>query len=150
MPAPPEGTWILLATFAVALGAGLVPFFSIEAYVLALSAASPSADLVSVALATSLGQMTAKSVVYLAGRGVLKLPMRRAAHGLGAVSKRLAGRRGAMAIVLTSAATSVPPFYVVCLAAGALRLRFGPFFIAGYAGGVARFAALFAVPRLFS
>lgn len=151
MPTLPEtalGTF--LATFAFSLAGGIIPFLSIEAFVLTLSVASPHADLLPVALAASLGQMAAKSLVYLTGRGVVRLPLRRTGDRLRAVSARLARvDGGAMLVVLTSAVTSLPPFYAVSLAAGALRLRFGRFFAVGCAGGFLRFAAVFTLPRLF-
>ena len=55
----------------------------------------------------------------------------------------------ALAVVATSALTSVPPLYAVSHAAGALRLRFAPFFAAGCAGGFLRFAVLVALVRRF-
>lgn len=151
MPAPPESALgIILATFVFSLVGGIIPFLSIEAYVLALSAALPHADALPVALAASLGQMAAKSLLYLTGRGVLRLPLRGTSDRIRGVSARLARLDGgAMAIVLSSAVTSIPPFYAVSLAAGALRLRFGRFFAVGCAGAFLRFAAVFTLPRLF-
>jgi membrane protein YqaA with SNARE-associated domain len=147
---PASALGIFLATFGFALAGGIIPFLSIEAYVLALSATSPHADTLPVALAASLGQMAAKSLVYLTGRGVVRLPFPRTGDRIRAVASRLARvEGGAMAIVLTSAVTSMPPFYTVSLAAGALRLRFAQFFAVGCAGGFLRFATLFTVPRLF-
>lgn len=151
MPTPPESAiGIFLATFVFSLAGGIIPVLNIEAYVLALSVASPRADLLPVALAASLGQMAAKSLVYLTGRGVVRLPLQRTGDRLREVSARLTRVDGrAMAVVLTSAVTSMPPFYAVSLAAGAVRLRFARFFAVGCVGAFLRFAAVFTLPRLF-
>ena len=42
------------------------------------------------------------------------------------------------------------PFYGVSVAAGGLRLRFGPFFAVGCCGRFLRLAAIFIPPRLLS
>jgi membrane protein YqaA with SNARE-associated domain len=140
---------ICLATFAFSLAGGIVPVLNIEAYVLLVSAASPQVDVWPVAVAAALGQMAAKSLVYLAGTGLLRWPGASRVRRLERVVARLAHAEGrALAVVLTSALTSVPPFYAVSLAAGTLKLRFAGFFAAGCAGGIVRFAVLFAAPRV--
>jgi membrane protein YqaA with SNARE-associated domain len=143
-----EGIW--LATFAVAFASGIVPLLSIEVYVLAVSAASPQTGVLPVAAAATLGQMGAKSLVYLAGTGVLKLPWRKGGRPVDRWSGRL-GRRGggALWVILTSSFASVPPLYPASLAAGALRLPFARFFAVGCAGVFLRFVALFSMPRFF-
>ena len=149
LPVPPGAAWIWLATFGFSLAGGIVPVLNIEAYVLVVSAASPEVGVLPIAVAAALGQMVAKSLVYLAGTGVVKLPGVSGSRQVECVVTRLAQARGrALAVVLTSAVTSVPPFYAVSLAAGTVKLRFAGFFAVGCAGGFLRFAALFAVPRL--
>lgn len=138
-----------LATFAFALAGGLLPGLSIEGYVLAVSAASAEAGMFPVVVAAALGQMAAKSLVYLSGRGVVSLTPRPDDDRLRRVAMRLArAERRTTALILTSALTSVPPFYAVSLAAGSLRVPFRTFFAAGCAGGLLRFAAVFALPRV--
>ncbi len=44
----------------------------------------------------------------------------------------------------------LPPFYVVSVAAGLLGFRPGPFFLAGFAGRLLRFGAVFALPALLA
>jgi len=95
-------------------------------------------------------------------------PIRRASSSgfdsCGAVSSRLLGRRGARvgelkdrlerartgaaAVVFASAATGLPPFYVVSVAAGSLRWSLARFLLVGGTGRLLRFAAVVAVPRL--
>lgn len=142
---------IYLGTFLYALAGGVIPFLNVEAYLLSVSMLSPHTAMFPMAAAAALGQMTAKSLLYLAGRGLLKLPLQRTSDRLRKATARLAGAEGgAMTIVLLSAVTGIPPFYGVSLAAGVLRLRFGLFLFAGCSGRFVRFAAVFVLPRLFS
>ena len=140
---------IYLGTFLFSLVSGVVPFLNVEVYLVSVSALSPQAGMLPVAVAASLGQMAAKSLLYLAGRGLLKLPFQRTNERIRRVTARLAGaERGAMTLVLVSAVIGIPPFYAVSVAAGALNLRFGPFLAAGFGGRFLRFAAVFILPRL--
>jgi membrane protein YqaA with SNARE-associated domain len=94
--------------------------------------------------------MTAKSLLYLAGSGAVSTGFigRRAAR-LGELRDRLErARAGAGAIVFASAATGLPPFYLVSLAAGSLRWPLARFLLVGGSGRLLRFAAVVAVPRL--
>jgi membrane protein YqaA with SNARE-associated domain len=147
LPLTTAGIW--LATFGFSVAGGIVPLLSIEAYVLMVSAASPQTEVLPVAFAAALGQMVAKSLVYLTGTGVVKLPLPGGRDRINRLAARLDhSDRSAMVVILTSALASVPPFYAVSLAAGALHLRFARFFAVGCAGGLVRFAALFSLPRL--
>lgn len=142
---------VALATFAFSLLGGLVPLLNVEAYLLSVSALSPRASVWGVALAAALGQMAAKSVLYLAGRGLLRLPLPvRWADRVAAAAARLSrAESGTATVVWASAVVGIPPFYAISVAAGALRVRFPFFFGAGLVGRFARFAAVFAIPRAF-
>jgi membrane protein YqaA with SNARE-associated domain len=144
-------TSIYATTFVYALVGGVIPFLNVEAYLLGVSALSPETAVLPVAAAASLGQMAAKSLMYLAGRGLLKLPLRRTADALRDITARLAAAEcGAMTLLSLSAVTGFPPFYAVSVAAGILRLRFVRFFVVGCGGRFLRFAAIFILPRLTS
>ena len=67
--------WLVLGTFFYCIGSGFIPVLNAELYLVAVSAASAPATVVPLILASGLGQMVAKSAMYLAGRGVLSLPM---------------------------------------------------------------------------
>ena len=142
---------IYLGTYFFALAGGVVPFLNVEAYLLSVSMLSPETAMLPIAAVAALGQMTAKSLLYLAGRGLLELPFKRASDRIRKATARLAGAEGgAMSIVLLSAVTGIPPFYGVSLAAGVLHLRFGRFLSVGCGGRFLRFAAVFVLPRLLS
>src|SRR5262245_38771239 len=92
--------------------------------------------------------MIAKSVVYFGGRGLVELPRGRFAnrtHDLLARANRWPNTN--TLFLLCSAATGVPPFYVITIAAGTLRVPFARFFAVGLAGRIIRFAVLVALPQ---
>ena len=140
---------LLAGTFLFSLVGGVVPFLNVEAYLVSVSALAPGASVWPVALAAALGQMAAKSLLYLGGRGLLRLPMGKTRARIEAATARLATAEGrGLAIVTTSAVVGVPPFYAISVAAGVVRLRFAPFLALGLTGRLVRFAAVFVLPRL--
>lgn len=96
------------------------------------------------------GQMLAKLVLYgIARWSPKRLPAR--AQGAIARFEGLSRRRGSMLVVLASASVGVPPFYLVTIAAGALRLPPILFVGAGLAGTLIRYAlVLWATTRFTS
>src|SRR5512143_3294299 len=137
---------VWIATLAAAFLSGLVPFVNMEAYLIGAAALLPGAPPLVVVVAAALGQMAAKALLFLGGRGLVSLPSRLRQRA-SAASARLGGRRPP-ALVFTSALTGLPPFYLVSVAAGLLGFRPGPFLLAGFAGRLLRFGAVFAIPGL--
>ena len=136
------------ATFLVALASGFCPLVNTEAYLVCVSAVSAETDLGALALLSTLGQMAAKSVLYLAGRGVLALPLGGHGRRLGEIRARMEGKRGAAGgFVLASAFWGVPPFYLVSVLAGTLRWPYPLFALAGSCGRLFRFAVALSLPQ---
>lgn len=131
------------ASFFVGFSGGLVPVINIEIFLLAAALASPH-SLVAIVVLTAAGQMTAKSLVYLAGKGALSLHVgKRHEARIAALSARFTRRRAAIpAIVFTSAATGFPPFYLVSVAAGSARFSLAEFLLAGGCGHLLRFGTV--------
>lgn len=121
---------------------GLVPLVNGEVVVAgAALAATPDARLPLLG-ACAAGQMLAKTCLYgLARWSPERLP-HRARQTLARARELRLSRRSAAAVVLTSACIGLPPFYLVSLAAGALRIPPAVFVIAGTVGIVARYAAI--------
>jgi membrane protein YqaA with SNARE-associated domain len=138
-----------LATFLVGLVSGFVPFVNAEAYLLGVAVLAPGADSVPVVLLATLGQMLSKSALFFSARGSRRLS-RTPVRWLEVACERLQARRGqAWLVMLLSAFSGLPPFYVMSVAAGALNWPFAAFAVAGGCGRLARFALLFALPQLF-
>ena len=139
---------IPLATFVYCMASGIVPILNAELFLIGLAAVTPPSRLwVIVALATA-GQMVAKTVMYLGGRGVFRLPLGRRRVDLEAVRARVARWRSKELLVFVSAALGLPPFYVISILAGTLRFPFPRFFACGLAGRVLRFSLIVAMPPL--
>jgi membrane protein YqaA with SNARE-associated domain len=147
-----NGVWLVGATLVVAVGGGLVPFINVEAWLLGVSAICPSAALVPVVLAASLGQVAAKAVLYRVGGGApLGQISRPPGSRLAAAVRRLeeATAHGT-AVVFVSALTGVPPFYLVSVAAGVVHFRFPRFLALALVGRGLRFTLVFLLPRVAS
>jgi membrane protein YqaA with SNARE-associated domain len=145
--ATPLGLYV--ATYVVCLLSGFVPLVNTEAYLLSVSAFASFRTAVPLTAAAALGQMTAKALMYLAGRGVLHLPLvGRHEDKMAAARAKLDAHRGRTgAFVFGSAFSGFPPFYVVSVLAGTLRLHFGGFFAAGVSGRFLRFGLCVLLPH---
>ena len=135
---------------AVGVVSGLVPVVNTEAYLLAVAVLAPRDALLPAVVLTTLGQMAAKWLLYLAGRGAAspRLLGNRAGR-LGDLKKRFErAPTGASALVFASAVTGLPPFYFVSVAAGSLRFSLARFLLVGGSGRLLRFAAVVALPGL--
>ena len=140
---------LLLSTMVGCFIGSLVPVINTEVIVLAAAAAAPPELAAALVLVASTTQMAAKSILYLAGSGLLRLPRGALAKH---VEKALAGAQSHQAasgsVLFASASTGFPPFYVISVASGALRLDFRRFFVLGFLGRTLRFGVLVALPQI--
>ena len=138
-----------LATFAYSFVAGVFPLLNVEAYLLAFSAYLSLEAMIPVVIAATAGQMVAKSLLYLSGMGLLRLPHRATRERLERITERLRTyRRGSWTLVLISAVFGIPPLYVVSIAAGTLRLHFGLFLAISTAGRLLRLSLVALLPQV--
>lgn len=143
----------LLATFGVCLLSAVVPFVNAELYLLAAAAVASSRLVPALVVAAALGQMLGKSFMYYAGRGALRLPSERLRRMVATVERRYRqeGAAGAAiggTVILASASLGLPPFYVVSIACGVLRIPFAQFFVLGLLGRLVRFGVVVLGPQL--
>jgi membrane protein YqaA with SNARE-associated domain len=141
---------LFLSTFLVCFASGFVPLVNAEVYLLSVSAVSPPGTVTSLVVASTLGQMSSKVIVYFAGRGVLKLPL--SPHyekKLAEVRERMEKHRTREGLLIfVSALSGVPPFYVVSVVAGLLKFDVVRFFSLGSTGRLLRFTVIVAFPQL--
>ena len=105
--------------------------------------------LVALVIVATAGQMVGKSVLYWTSRETTCLPSPPIASALERWRRRLVTHpSNAVTLVLVSSIVGIPPFYLVTMAAGTLRVDFGRFFAAGTVGRLVRFGALALVPHL--
>lgn len=141
--------FLSLGTFGYCVVSGLVPFVNAEIYLLSAAALAPPALAIPLVLAATLGQMTAKAAMYGTGRGVVRLRGERMRRWVTEAEAWAEQRQDAgNTLIFVSAASGFPPFYVVSIACGVLRVRFVPFLTLGFLGRLVRFGAVVLVPRL--
>jgi membrane protein YqaA with SNARE-associated domain len=142
---------LILCAFVVLVAtvSSLLPVSPVEVLLIALSASLPPSLLLPVTMLATLGHMAAKTVIYLGSRTTVPaLPARQRA-ALDRVRALLVRRRRVRLLtVLVSAIGGVPPFYLVTVCCGVLRLPLRDFLVAGTVGRGLRFAALALLPRL--
>jgi membrane protein YqaA with SNARE-associated domain len=139
----------LLTTFGFCVVSAVVPFANAEIYLLSAAALAPRELALPLAAAAALGQMVGKTLMYLAGRGAVRLPGERTRRALETARVKYANRASIGGVVLFASATAgVPPFYIVAIAAGVMRVPMAQFIVIGLVGRLIRFGALVIFPNL--
>ncbi|MBA4155930.1 MAG: VTT domain-containing protein [Gemmatimonadetes bacterium] len=141
--------WLSISTFGVCVASGFVPLINAEIYLLAASAATPRHASLYLILMGTLGQMTAKVVMYYAGRGTIRLPAHRYSQAISRAAvhmERWRGRRDLM--IFVSAFSGLPPFFAISVLAGAVSAPLWRFVVAGFLGRLLRFTTVVLFPDL--
>jgi len=87
--------------------------------------------------------MLAKMVMYLAGRGILKISLKKYEEKMNEILLKMQKWQSKTGIFLfTSSFTGFPPFYLVTIAAGMIKMNVIQFLIFGFAGRLLRFTLL--------
>ena len=139
-----------LALLGVALASALVPLVNIELYLIGLAAVSSGGHVWFLAAVGGAGQMIGKLVWYYLGANSLswgwvrrKMDKPRAQERLTRWQARTATRPVlAGALVLGSAFSGFPPFAILSVLAGQLRMNVALFFMLGLVGRWLRFAGV--------
>ena len=140
----------ILGLLGVSLASALVPLINIEVYLVGLSAVSSSYQGVWLLAAVSgLGQMLGKMVWYYLGANALRWGwVRRKVEKPKAQAKLELWRARTQdrpvvgaALLFASAVTGFPPFAILAVLAGQLRMSPVMFFTVGFVGRTLRFAA---------
>lgn len=144
-------TWGLpAATFIYCYASGLIPVVNAEAFLVIISSAllSKSQLLLITALA-ALGQMAAKSTMYIVARTSFRRPPKKYEEKFAQAQAKLAGWRfGVPGFLFVSSSTGFPPFYVVSILAGMMKINFVTFLVFGLAGRFIRFGIALLFPQL--
>ena len=136
--------------FGLTVASAIFPWLSAELIVLSLPAVATTrtALFILVVLATA-GQMTGKCVVYWIGRKGNRALPGRPGQALRRWRERLERQPSkAAALVLVSSIVGLPPFYIMTLLAGAMKMNFPLFLTVGTAGRLLRFGVLVLLPQL--
>ena len=136
--------------YAIAVLSAVVPWVNAEVVMISAVPFAPSRSaLAALVLVVSAGQMTGKALMYWAARKSTLAHSPRMQPAIDRWRVRLQQRpRSALAVTFWSALVGIPPFLVVSMAAGTLRVAFGRFMAVGTAGRVLHFAIVAFVPEL--
>lgn len=138
---------IYAGTFLFCAMSGIVPLMNSELFMLYLGSTASRTQFPALILLAALGQMSAKVVLYYAGRGVLKLPLGRGQAKIDALRTRLqVTGQAAGGVTFVSALTGLPSFYAISVIAGTLGWSLRHFLAWGTAGRILRFAVLLFLP----
>ncbi len=138
--------WVVLSLLAVAFVSAFLPVLNIETYVVVVAASGQLPPLV-VALAAAVGQVGGKLLWYEAGRSSDRWPWLQRRLARPAVSTRLdrwaawvaEHPRWTVLVLLTSAGAGLPPFMVISIVAGRLRVPVLLFVVTALVGRFMRF-----------
>ncbi|GAB4538265.1 MAG: hypothetical protein Tsb0014_27780 [Pleurocapsa sp.] len=143
-----------IATFIFSVFSALIPFLNLEFYLAAVSAIAPDSwrFLTIILFIATFGHMIAKGILYCTGRGALKLSWKKKKFGTQQI-KELQLKMEKMgsktsAFLFFSGVTGLPPFYLVAILAGTLKINFWNFFVFGFVGRLIRLAFVLALPQL--
>ncbi|SDR78543.1 SNARE associated Golgi protein [Nocardioides scoriae] len=133
---------LLLLTLGFGVLSSSIPVFNMEAYISVVYASNGKTHVLALAAVASLGQNIGKLVWYYASRGAFDVPWIRKRMGepkrqaqLERWRHQVEGRpvfSGALNFV--SAAVGFPPFFVMAMVAGTLRMNVVVFFVTGLLG----------------
>ena len=136
--------------YAIGILSAVMPWVNAEILMLsAIPVAGSRQALAALVLAVSAGQMTGKAGAYWMSRRSARPQSPRVQQALDRWRTRLE-RRPASALLITfvSALVGFPPFFVVSMAAGTLKVAFGQFMAIGSAGRLIHFALVAFLPEL--
>lgn len=141
----------MAGTFFYAIASALVPVLNLEIYLGAVAAEVPHMPLWALGLLAGGGQMVGKCIWYYAGTHTTRIPWIRRKMEKEKWQKSYAkwsgyaGRHGHTGFICFAAAVvGIPPFAVISVMAGSLRMNFAVFTVTGLVGRSIRFWAVLA------
>jgi membrane protein YqaA with SNARE-associated domain len=148
IPITAEG--IYCSCFLLSILSALLPWLNGEVVLLSFAALAPGPwQLIAVILLTTSGQMAGKCILYWMARRGIQPRSARMTRTLTTWKERLAQSPSkSLAIVFISSTLSIPPFYVLTIIFGILKMRFKPFILVGACGRLLHFGALALIPAL--
>lgn len=141
---------VLLATLGVCVVSALVPLVNAEAYLAGVAATVDNPNVWVLCSVAALGQMVGKVIWYDVGRRSLrwswiqkKMSTPKRQRQLQTWQGRVHGRPVVSGLALfASALVGIPPFAVMSVLAGQLRMSFVVFVLTGFVGRAARFGLI--------
>jgi membrane protein YqaA with SNARE-associated domain len=137
-------------TYVVCLVSGFIPIVNAELFLIWISLMLSRTEYVPILLLATSGQMTAKVLMFLSGKGVIHISKKRYENKIAAIEAKMKKWKNKIDIfIFLSAFTGFPPFYVVAVLSGMTKVNLLRFCIAGFLGRALRFGLVMYFPHLF-
>jgi membrane protein YqaA with SNARE-associated domain len=137
-------------TYVVCLVSGFIPVVNAELFLLWISLTIAKTEYIPILLLATAGQMTAKVLMFLSGKGVIHLSKRRYEKKIGSIQEKMKKWENKIDLfIFLSSFTGIPPFYVVSVLSGMMKVNIIRFLIAGTLGRLLRFGLVMYFPQLF-
>lgn len=133
---------VLVVAALTCFAGGLLPWINSEVAVVGAALLLPAGATPALVVGCTVGQMAAKCGLYAASRWAPERLPARAKRLIDRVDRYRERRTLLVLAVLSSALVALPPFYLVTLACGVLRVPFSLFTLAGITGTATRYAVL--------
>lgn len=141
---------LYVGTYIVCVISGFVPVVNAELFLMIVSSTIEKNLFITILLLGTAGQMTAKSIMFYTGRGILHLSIEKYRAKMLEIRAKLESWRNRIDLfIFLSAFSGLPPFYVVALVAGTINIGFFRFFLAGFLGRFLRFGLAMLFPQFF-
>ncbi len=139
---------LLLLVAIVAVSGSLLPLSPMAPMLVGIALVAGPSLLLPVVLVAAVSEVLAKSLIYAAGSHAERVFSPKQRASLDRVRGYLTGKRPLrVGAIFGSALSGFPPFYVVTVAYGALRLPLGDYIVAGAIGRAGRYFALVMLSR---
>jgi len=137
-------------TYVVCLVSGFIPLVNAELFLIWISLSISKTEYIPILLLASSGQMTAKALMFLSGKGVINISKKRYENKIAQIEEKMKKWESKIYVfIFLSAFTGFPPFYVVAVLSGMTNVNFVRFCIAGMLGRTLRFGLALYFPHLF-
>lgn len=140
---------LLLSVFLGCFIDGFVPVHGSEAILIGISATSPGGPwLVSVVLVASLAHLIAKTIFYMAGQGVIHLPLQRFQKKIDAIrGKFQEHQKKPVPFLFFSVLTGMPPYTAVAILCGIFKYSFPRFLFITFFGLILKYTIVILFPQ---
>lgn len=137
-------------TYIICFISGFIPIVNAEIFLIIVSSLITKSLFLPVLLLATLGQMTAKTVLFFSGMGVIKLSLKRFENKINDTMVKIKNWGSKVdLLIFISAFTGFPPFYIITIASGMIRHKLYRFFICGFTGRLLRFGIVMLFPQIF-
>jgi membrane protein YqaA with SNARE-associated domain len=137
-------------TYVICLVSGFIPIVNAELFLIWISLVISKAEYIPILLLATAGQMTAKILMFLSGKGVINLSKKRYEKKISEIKAKMKKWESKIGLfIFLSSFSGFPPLYVVSVLSGMSNVNIVRFFIAGTLGRLLRFGLVMYLPHLF-